>query len=331
MTIGQNNQFRVNVFFPRYEKGTDRGGRYITIMNEDDFQTWYEQVFLPSLRRVAWRCPPELLDTYLRLETELPKSYKAAAAHCVTGTRTFTGYKVMPQILNLILSCAREIVDNEPSLAKFGQYFYHVCGINLKAICEVIPERSNGNPMLHVLQQYPIVDWSAQNYCDIAVDVGLEISIRRDKLPMNVDNITLIWKLDNLRRLFASSWRMPQTNPYVHSHVVGGLSAKPRAHATPWFYRSHAYMKDKTTTYIHRDNSIGTGFSPEHGILGSAQYETQVRRLQEVWAEGCGSYGVRMEWRAGLRTSNEVLLLDPNLWLRRLMCADAVVSSCCYC
>lgn len=326
LTIGQNNQFRVNLFFPHCKKGQDGGGHYITIMSEEDYLVWYQQVILPALQLVTWRCPAELKDTCCRLVTELPKSYRAAAAHCVTGTRTFTGHKVIPQILNLILRCAREIVNDTPSLGTFRGFFYHICGINLKAVCEVIPGRSDGNPMLHVLQQYPIVNWSAQNYCDIVVDVGLEINICREKLPLNVDDVTLIWKLDGLRNIFASSWRMPTTNAYVHSHVVGGVSSKPRAHVAPWFIRLHAYMKDKTNTYIHRDNSIGTGFAPDHGILGTAQYETQVTRLQNVWTDGRGSYGGRVEWRVGLRTANDMLRWDPNLWVQRFLSAGAIVS-----
>lgn len=327
LTIGQNNQFRANIFFPAYEKGQYGGGRYITILNEDDFILWYEKVILPALWRVSMSCPEELEDTCARLVTELPKSYRAAAAHCVTGTRSFSGYKVIPQILNLILSSAREIVDDTPFLAKFRGFFYHIYGMNLKAVCEVIPGRSNGDPMLHVLQQYPIVDWAAQNYCDIAVDVGLEINIRRDKLPLNVDDITLIWKLDELRMLFASGWRMPNINAYVHSHVVGGLSAKPRVHIALWFYFLHAYMKDKTLTYIHRDNSIGTGFAPDHGIQGSVQYQSQVTRLKNVWTDGRGCYGGRIEWRMGLRTANEMLRWDPSLWVRRFLSAGALVSA----
>lgn len=327
LTIGQNNQFRVNIFFPHYEKGRDKGGRHITIMNKDDYETWYEQVVLQAMQRLSWHCPPALRDTYIRLNTELPKTYSSAEAHCTSGgIRTFTGYKVMPQILNLLLRHCRAIVSDTPSLARFGDFFYHIYGMNLKAVCEVIPERSKGNPMLHVLQQYPIVDWSAQNYRDIAVDIGLEIGVCRERLPQDIDDITLVWDLDALRKLVASSWRQPDMDSYAHSHVVGGLSAEPRSHVAPWFYYIHFYMKDKTLTYIHCDNSIGTGFSPEQGIFAAQQYKNQTQRLQEVWADGCGSYGGRVEWRVGLRTANEILQRPADLWLKRFICGDAIVS-----
>lgn len=326
LNIGQNNQFRVNLFFPRYEKGQDNGNRYITIMDADDYKTWYEQVVLQALQRLGWNCPNSLYNSYIRLNTALPKTYATAESHCVNGPRSFTGYKVTHEILNLLLANARDIVNETPSLARFGNFFYHIVGMNLKAVCEAIPERSKGNPMLHVLQQYPIVDWSAQNYCDIAVDVGLEINICRDKLPLDLDDITLVWKLDTLRDLVASSWRKPHMDAYMHSHVVGGLSAKPKSHIAASFFSVHFYMKDKLLTYIHRDNSIGTGFSPEHGMQGALPYETQTRRLQEVWADGCGCYGGRVEWRVGLRTANDILQQPPNLWLRRFMSAEAIVS-----
>lgn len=324
--MGQNNQFRVNIFFPQCEKGRDRAQRHITIMDAKDYETWYEQVIVQALERLSWNCPESLNDTYIRLSTELPKTYSSAEAHCVNGPRSFTGYKVMPEILNLLLAAARDIVNDTPALAQFKNFFYHIVGMNLKAVCEVIPERSKGNPMLYVLQQYPIVDWSAQNYCDIAVDVGLEIGVRRERLPPNVDNITLVWKLDAVQNLATGSWRSPHMDAYMHSHVVGGLSAKPKSHIAWWFYKMHFYMKDKTLTYIHRDNSIGTGFSPQHGVQGSVQYNLQTKRLQEVWADGRGSYGGRVEWRVGLRTANEVLKHPATVWLERFMNAEAIVS-----
>ncbi|KAF8593794.1 hypothetical protein BDV93DRAFT_566140 [Ceratobasidium sp. AG-I] len=327
LNIGQNNQFRVNIFFPHYHKGVNKSGQHITIMLAEDFKAWYEQVVLHALEQLSWNCPPALRDTCTRLMTELPRSYASAEAHCVNrGVRSFTGYKVMPQILNLLLHYCRITVDSTVELARFKGFFYHIFGMNMKAVCELIPERSKGNPMLHVLQQYPIVDWSLQNYADIAVDVGLEISICRDRLPAHLDNITLVWKIEALQRLIASSWCKPDIDPYVHSHVVGGLSTKPRVHASLWFYYLHFYMKDKTLTYIHRDNSIGTGFSPEQGILGSSHYRTQTQRLQQVWADGRGSFGVRAEWRVGLRTANEILQQPPKLWLQTFMDTGAIVA-----
>ncbi|KAG8737866.1 hypothetical protein FRC10_007575 [Ceratobasidium sp. 414] len=324
LNMGINNQFRVNVFFPNLFKGTNAGGRYITMLTKEEFTKWWEQVFLIAFARARHSCAEALIDTWIRLNTELPKSYSAAEGHCLNGSRSFSGYKIMPQMLNLILGLAVDVVQQDVRLAMFQGFFYHIWGINLKAVAEAIPERSGGSTVLHVLQLFPIVDWSRQNPLDIVLDVGIEINVRRENLPLDVEDLTLLWKLDELKDLTAGSWRKPTIDAYVHSHVVGGINARPRTHIGGAFYKLQAYHKDKVLTYIHSDNSIGTGFSPQDGLLGSKAYHVQTSRRQEAWETGRGSYGVRIEWRCGLWGATEILKLDPELWKTRFLTAGAI-------
>ncbi|KAG9092292.1 hypothetical protein FS749_015856 [Ceratobasidium sp. UAMH 11750] len=326
LNMGINNQFRVNVFFPNLFKGTNAGGRYITMLTQEEFKQWWELVFLVAFARARHTCPEALINAWIRLNMELPKSYSVAEAHCLNGSRSFSGYKIMPQMLNLVLGLAQDVVRGDIRLAKFQGFFYHIWGINLKAVAEAIPERSGGSTVLHVLQLFPIVDWSCQNPLDIVLDVGVEINVRRENLPLDVEDLTLLWKLDELKGLAAGSWRKPTIDAYAHSHVVGGINAKPRTHIGGAFYKLQAYHKDKVLTYIHRDNSIGTGFSPQDGLLGSKAYHVQTSRRQEAWETGRGSYGVRMEWRCGLWGAAEILKLDPELWKTRFLTAGAIIA-----
>ncbi|KAG9099581.1 hypothetical protein FS749_000904 [Ceratobasidium sp. UAMH 11750] len=325
LNLGLNNQFRGNLFFPNYDKGKDEGGRFITMLSKEDFTEWWEEAMLQSISRIAAICPPEFRSSCIRLYQELPKTYAAAEALAVSGSRSFSGFKVTPELLNPILGMARKIVDRTPRLAKYRNFFFHIFGINLKAVAEAIPARLGGDTILHVLQLYPIVDWSAQNPHDIVFDVGLEINVQRDRLPQDVQDLTLLWKLQPLEGLMRS-WCQPTVNAYAHSHVVGGLSAKPRAHIAGMFFRIHAYMKDKTVTYIHRDNSHGTGFSPMDGLSGSKTYIDQTAKCLQAWSHGKGSYGCRVEFRCGPWAAGEMLKFEPDLWTRRFLGCEAIVA-----
>ncbi|KAG8721062.1 hypothetical protein FRC08_016035 [Ceratobasidium sp. 394] len=325
LNMGLNNQFRVNIFFPSYYKG-QKGGRYVTMMSEQDYTEWWESVMLRSLFTLTKITEGSIQESCRRLWVEIPKTYSSAKARCSAGQRTFTGFKVIPEVLNLALGFARRIVNREHSLTKYRDFFYHVWGINLKAVAEAIPERSGGDSVLHVLQLFPIVDWSVQNPLDVVLDVGLEIGVRSESLPLDVEDMTLLWNLDELKQLLASGWRKPRVDAYMHSHVVGGVAARPRAHIAPLFYKFQAYMKEKVLTYIHRDHSIGVGFSPQDGLLGSKAYKTETTGLLKAWEDGKGSYGVRLEWRVGLSAAAEILELDPELFKRRFLAAGAIVG-----
>ncbi|KAG9083113.1 hypothetical protein FRC06_004693 [Ceratobasidium sp. 370] len=323
--IGSSNQFRINIFFPHYEKGMNAGKRYITMLSDQDFTEWYEAVVWQAAWRLEILCPPKYQHAATSLRQILPKYYISAKSQKNLGGETFKGFKILPELFNLLLHYCRMIIEQSPQLQKFRGFFFHIYGVNLKTIGHEI-RREDGNALLHVLKSYPIVDWSLQNPRDIAVDVGLEINLLQEMLPSDMDGLTLVWKLAALKQLARHGWRKAHINAYVHSHVVGGISANPRAFISPLFFFFHAYMKDKVLTYHHRDSSIGTGFSPEDGLSKSSRYVKDTSELRRVLQTSPGSFGVRMEWRCGVWAANQILALDPGLWVRRFLHSGAILA-----
>ncbi|KAG8690621.1 hypothetical protein FRC11_010346 [Ceratobasidium sp. 423] len=324
--VGHNNQFRINVFFPNYYKGKNGANQFITYMTSDDYKRWYNLVMLRALFELPERVQPEYRDAALRLRATLPKSYKSAENLCVhPGGRSFVGFKIMPELINVLLSSCRRIIETTPTLAMFRGFFYHIVGMNLKAIGQAV-ERNDGNSLLHILTQFPFLDWSMQNPADIAADVGIEFTVDPNKLPLNADNLTLIWRLSALKSLVAAGWRVPQIDAYMHSHVVGGVTCKPKSSIARMFYHFHAYMKEKSITYIHRDRSIGSSFSPADALWGSKRYRREISALEEVLLDCIGSFGVRAEWRCGLWAAMKMLEMSPSLWRTRFLSAGAILA-----
>ncbi|KAG8689802.1 hypothetical protein FRC09_012252 [Ceratobasidium sp. 395] len=323
--VGSHNQFRINVFFPHYQKGQNNAKQYITMMNEQDFTQWYDDVVWQAICRMELLCPEQYRHAATCLRQLLPRSYQNAKLHATHGGLEAKGYKILPELFNLLLHYIRMIVERNPRLFKFKDFFLHVWGTNLKAIGHEI-WRKDGNALLHVLKTFPIVDWSLQNPRDIVVDVGLEINLRQDLLPSDIDGLTLLWRLGALKELAAQAWRKAHVDAYMHSHAVGGISASPRSLVSSQFYYVHAYMKDKVLTYRHRDSSIGTGFSPEDSLLNSQRYVREISTLSQILKSSPGSFGVRVEWRCGVWAANQILLLDPVLWIQRFQLSNAVVS-----
>ncbi|QRW12360.1 capsular polysaccharide export protein [Ceratobasidium sp. AG-Ba] len=322
---GSHNQFRINIFFPAYEKGLNAGKRYITMMNDPDYALWCNSVLLPALHRVELLCPPEYRHTATSLRQSVPKSYEDSKPRGGITGDSFKGFRMLPELFNLLLHYCRKIVDRFPQLAKFRGFFIHVYGQNLKAIG---PEtgRATGNALLHVFKQFPIVDWSLQNPRDIAVDVGLEINVLEEQLPNSIDELTLIWRLSALQKLSSHGWRKAHVNSYVHSHVIGGISVSPRTLICLMFYYMHAYMKDKVVTYEHRDYSHGATFSPLDGLAGSERYSKDINSLRGRLRLWTGCFGIRIEWRCGVWAANEILQMDPRIWIRRFLHCDAIIA-----
>ncbi|KAG9079790.1 hypothetical protein FRC06_007466, partial [Ceratobasidium sp. 370] len=324
---GSSNQFRINIFFPYYEKGMNAGKRYITMLNDQDYTQWWEEVVWQAVIRMELLCPPEYRHAATCLRQALPRTYANAKPKSgfMTLAEASKGFRILPELFNLMMEFCRKVVDRYPRLQKFRGFFYHIFGMNLKAIGHEVG-RTDGSALLHVFKNYPIVDWSLQNPRDIAVDIGLEINLRDEMLPDDIDGLTLVWNLNVLKQLARAGWRKAHVNSYVHSHVVGGLSANPRAIIALLFFYWHAYMKDKCLTYEHRDHSLGTSFSPEGGLLRSQMYVNETSKLKKTLSTSPGSYGVRMEWRCGVGVANTVLGLTPQLWITRFLQAGAIVS-----
>src|SRR5215211_7292933 len=103
MNAGSNNQFRINIMFPEYDKGKHAGGGFITMMSANDYALWFEHVILQAMWRVTSTCPPDLKDASIRLESSLPKTYSLAESRAKgrgQRQRSFNGHKVRPELIN---------------------------------------------------------------------------------------------------------------------------------------------------------------------------------------------------------------------------------------
>ncbi|KAG8717728.1 hypothetical protein FRC08_006826 [Ceratobasidium sp. 394] len=325
-TLGSNNQFRVNVFFPRYVVPRMNNRRYRTFMDADDYQLWYDRVVLHALELAFRKAPSNLRLAFLQAQQELPASYLAATTkvHGSDGSRNFAGYKVTHEVLNLMIPEMRRIVDTTLELAKFRDYFFHIWGINLKTVGQQIPGRAGGSPLRHIFRTYPIVPWERQNPQDVFVDFAVEVFIHSDKLPAQVSYATMMWNQDVMARLMGSTYQTPQYDAYLHSTVVGGLRARTRTRASQSVVKYQCYQKDKEQTYVHADNSIGTGFTPLDALGFTKRYALQIQKLRQAWSHK-GSFGVRAEWRCSAWAAHALSKRDPSEWLQRFIEAEAIV------
>ncbi|KAG9125557.1 hypothetical protein FRC07_007124 [Ceratobasidium sp. 392] len=325
-TLGSNNQFRVNVFFPNYVVPRLDNSRYRTFMEAKDYEQWYDRVFICALERVSRKAPPNLRLAILQATTELPPTYASAQAHAhmADGSRNFAGYKITHELLNLITPEMRKIVNTTDDLAKFRGYFFHIWGTNLKTVGQSIQGRSSDNPLLHIFRTYPIVPWQKQNPQDIFVDFAVEVYIDPDRLPADLPYVTLLWNSPVMAQLMGSTYLSTQHDAYMHSHVIGGLRAFTTGLDGHSIVKFQCYHKDMKQTYIHGDNSLGTGFSPQDALGSTKRYFTQVLKLSNAWSYR-SSFGSRAEWRANAWAAYQMLQRDPSEWLTRFLEAGAIV------
>ncbi|QRW03479.1 capsular polysaccharide export protein [Ceratobasidium sp. AG-Ba] len=104
------------------------------MMNDPDYALWCNSVLLPALHRVEFLCPPEYRHTATSLRQSVPKSYEDSKPRGGITGDSFKGFRMLPELFNLLLHYCRKIVDRFPQLAKFRGFFIHVYGQNLKAI-----------------------------------------------------------------------------------------------------------------------------------------------------------------------------------------------------
>ncbi|KAB5587806.1 hypothetical protein CTheo_8752 [Ceratobasidium theobromae] len=324
-TIGPNNQFRINVFFPGLRIMTS-SRRYRNYATQEEFQTWYDRVFLVALKQACDILPPQLRSLCESVRSALPLNYAAAEVRCTTGgQRTFLTYKVPHEILNRIFPLMRNIVNTTSELATYRDYFYHIFGINLKQIGFNVHKRADNNPIKYVFDAFPVVPWERQNPHNIMIDVGLELNLDQKRLPPGVSPSTLLWRQKQIQGLIKSGWLVRRLDPYCHSTVVGGFSATPRKGKHHGIVKLQVYMKDKVVTYVHMDRSVGTNFTAEDAIRKSQKYLSQVDGLEKVLSMA-GSYGVRAEWRCSVWAARHILSRDPQRWVETMIHANALVG-----
>ncbi|KAF8748025.1 hypothetical protein RHS01_11123 [Rhizoctonia solani] len=95
---------------------------------------------------------------------------------------------------------------------------------------------------------------------------------------------------------------------------------------TPVLWQDFLQLRDKVVTYRHRDSSIGIGFSPKDGLNNTDQYNNEIAKLTKGWTQSTGCYGVRLEWRCGIWASEQILRLDPSLWVQRFLMKGAILA-----
>lgn len=315
-TCFTTKEFTVNVIFPEYEVERRKDKRFKNMMLDVDYKLWYDDGFMAAFRVASRKAPKNLKPAFLQAQQEFPGTYDVSAARAVGRTRNFTGQKLTHEALNLVLVELRQIIDRTPRLAKFRKYFFHIQGKNLKCVAQALKGRSSDNPILQALRLYPIVDWDKQNPSNIVVDVGVEINVNKETIPEEMRLITLLWDQSALRGLIDDNWCSHRLDAYIHSHVVGGLKSVARSHCSQQCVMIQAYHKDKVATYIHADNSIGTGFSAEDGVWGTQKYFNDASRLRTVLKDP-RCYGARIEWRLGLWAANEMIKIEPERWRKR--------------
>ncbi|KAG8734856.1 hypothetical protein FRC10_011351 [Ceratobasidium sp. 414] len=323
-TLGSNGQFRWMVFWPnRMEQTVSR--HYRNYVNEEEGTVWYDNVFLRALHIAQMQAPINLRPLVLNTIRVLPKSYRIAEIQCTGGgPRSFLRFKVPPLVINLVLPIMRHLVNTTPSLASYRDYFFHFCGINLKAVGLTVHGQCNNNPLDNVFKTFNIVPWHQQNPNNIMVDVGLELALDPARLPYRKPETTMIWRQSRLYRIWKDIWEQQRWDDYLHSSTVGGFAASPAFPMDCGMIKLQCYMKDKGMTYVHSDRSVGTNFSVKDVLHRTKKYHQQLKGSVETWGSG-GTFGVRMEWRCTPWAARQMLAKDPQIWVDRLYSNGAIV------
>ncbi|CUA71307.1 Replicase polyprotein 1ab [Rhizoctonia solani] len=327
--IGNNNQVRLNIFFPNYELERINNKHYKTYIKSTVYVTWYNEVFLGALDLLLETPPPNLRLACLHLKQELPKSYNSAA-DMATGKgeqgKTVKQYAVSPVIMNLLLPLIREIVDSKPHLAFMRGFFFHIFGMNLKTAAQSIPGQEADNAMGHLINTYPVVDFNKAGPDDLVFDYGLEVLVDSSKLPDTVQHATLLWNQAKALPIIAPNWNSPRMDAFCGSFVAGGFAAKaPAAARRARLISVQAYPKCKNETNVHRDCSIGCTFSPLDAMNNNDTFKSDMNKLKNAW-KPWHSYGVRCEYRMASWAAMVCQGVPPAQWLDNLISGETIVA-----
>ncbi|KAG8710103.1 hypothetical protein FRC08_017618 [Ceratobasidium sp. 394] len=325
--MGNNNQFLANIFFPDMEEERNNANRRVQMMKSEDYGLFYDEGFLVAMRRAIDSAPQHLRMAFWQARGELPSSYRRALHRSVApgGGRSFAGTKMIPELINLVLPQLRQVTDNEPRLAKFRNYFFHIYGRNLKSVGQDLTGRAGNNPLLNIFTQYPVVAWEHANPNDIVFDLGLEILVDPQRLTTDVGHTTLLWDQRALERLSSPGWLAPRLDAYLHSFEVGGLRAYARKQVRcSGLVGVQYYHKESKQTRVHEDRSIGTGFTPKDAAGYTQRYYDEIERLKEAWTPE--SYGLRVEFRCGSWATRVLAAVNPRRWLHRFVEEQAILA-----
>ncbi|KAJ1299638.1 hypothetical protein OPQ81_011988 [Rhizoctonia solani] len=325
MAFGGNNQFRLIVFFPRCQNRVDNLWHNIPWVTEK--QDWYH-MFLTALRIVSTQVPFSWQHAVEKVIEALPATYQMACKQQNKGGGYNVGHSIDPYIMNRVFKVMRRIINTTPQLVQYRDYFFHLCGINLKLATMNIHGRMDDDPLKYGLSLYDFIDWCAQNPHDIVADIGWTANINRSLMPEDQQNTTLLFRTDPLTELARAAYVKPETDRYCSSFVVGGLRSVPWAsvHNGCGVVKMQAYPKDMVLTYRHQGQSVGWNWSVKQALrIGNKEkFSNQMAGFRNVM-QYADSYGVRFEIRASAWGANRVMKMDPRDILDRLNAAQAIV------
>ncbi|GAB1528264.1 hypothetical protein RhiTH_011456 [Rhizoctonia solani] len=327
MTFGANNQFRLLVFFPNCAERV--GSHWRNLPRISEMEDWYH-TFLTALRFLRSQVPYHLQHVVEKTIEALPSTYNMASNQVNQGggTRSFLGHRLEPVILNLVFPMVRQIIDNTLQLAKYRNYFFHICGINLKLATMNIHGRDDDDPLKYALQSYGFIDWFAQNPHDIVADIGWTTNVHRPSMPEELKRSTMLFRYAAMRELLRPAYKTPHFDRYCASFSVGGGRALPYAaiKQDSGVSKVQFYPKDMVLTYRHRNKSVGANFTVSEalGVGNQTKFSSAMKAFQDVMLEA-DTYGLRFEVRLSAWGANQFMKRDPRDILDRMLAAEAII------
>ena len=294
-------------------------------------EDWYH-TFLTALRIVRSQVPFQWQHAMEKTIEALPTSYKLASKQVNSGgARTFVSHRIEPVILNDVFKVMRTIINTTPELAKYRDYFFHLCGINLKLATMNIHGREDENPLNHAFRINRFISFYDQNPHDIVVDVGWTVNVHRPSMPEELRRSTLLFRYGPMRELLRPAYQKPHMDRYCHSYVVGGGRALPLAavKSKAGIGKVQFYLKDMVLTYRNRDKSLGANFTVAQALLigDRDKFMSEMNAFRDAM-EGADTYGLRVEVRLAAWGANRYMKMDPRDVLDRLVQANAMVCMC---
>ncbi|KDN39866.1 hypothetical protein RSAG8_08517, partial [Rhizoctonia solani AG-8 WAC10335] len=193
--MGNNNQFRLNVFLPELVVERAKNNRHMTYVKGTVMSLWYNEVFRQALKIASKTLPDNLRPAYLQIMQELPESYLTAQNMCVGATqrgKVSKSFPMNPELLNLVVPVMRQLVASQAQFAHL-RGFFHIFGMNLKTGAQSIAGREGDNLLQHTLNTCPIIDFNSANTGDVVFDFGVEVMVDVLKVPDEIRHITLLW------------------------------------------------------------------------------------------------------------------------------------------
>ncbi|QRW26173.1 hypothetical protein RhiXN_11250 [Rhizoctonia solani] len=292
-------------------------------------EDWYH-TFLTALRILRNKVPYHLQHAVEKTIEALPTTYQMASSQVNQGggSRSFLGHCLEPVVLNLVFPLVRQIINKTLELAKYWNYFFHICGINLKLATMNIHGRDDNNPLKYALQSYSFIDWFAQNPHDIVVDIGWTANVHWPSLPEELKRSTMLFRYAPMRELLRPGYKTPHFDRYCSSFAVGGGRALPRADVRrdSGVAKVQFYPKDMVLTYRHRNKSVGANFTAAEALnMGNrSKFSAAMKAFQDVMLEA-DSYGLQFEVRMSAWGANHFMKKDPRDVLDCMLAADAIV------